>query len=258
MSQGFGIPPPPPPPPPPPFPAAPPPPMPVMAGPNYLALAIELIARNNSAMGTGGIRGLGFLDLRGTSGGLADRVRRYLEYAAQSGGAFPYWTLDLVQKANILAGQPVTAQPSPGNPFGPQTPRGTVPFVIMLDGSCRIGPSLRIGMPVTTNHCYISDMAPQVAFAGEMTFGGILPDREDQVAQPAGVLVSWSNNSGGYRCQGHDARRVGLPMNLYSGPAPAERDYIDTYASGRGKKINWGRHGPPQIVQRRQQDYWTQ
>jgi len=130
-----------------------------------------------------------------------------------------------------------------------------LPFVVMKDGTCRIGPSLRIGMPVTTNHCYISQMSMQVAFAGEMRFGGVLDGTGNNAL--AGVLVAWSNDSGGYRCSGHDSALVGLPMNLYIGShsAPA-KDRIDVYGRGRGAKIDWGRHGPPDIVRRRTRDYW--
>lgn len=233
---------------------------------NYQGIALTLIAKNASTWGAdpalrqfnASIRGRGFLDFRGTSGGAAERLARYLEYAAAHHNVFPYWTLSVADKILIRNGQPVTAQVGPFNTFGPQVPRGAVPFVIMLDGTCRVGPSLRIGMPVTTNHCYISQGALQVAFAGEMRFGGVLRDDARQATGPAGVLLSWSNDSGGYRCSGNDATRVGLPMNLYNGtPTAAPRDRVDVLVHGVGGRINWGRSGPPQTVRRRTQDYWT-
>ena len=238
---------------------------------NYQTIALAMIAKNASVWGASlpdagkllealspAIRGHGFLDLRGTSGGLADRLKRYLEYAADHHNVFPYWTLSVADKVRIRNGQGVTAQPGPHNPFPRQQPRGAVPFVIMLDGTCRIGPSLRIGMPVTTNHCYISQGVLQVAFAGEMRFGGVLADNEGGASGPSGVLVSWSNDSGGYRCSGNDASRVGLPMNLYRGtPTAAPRDRVDTLVHGVGGYINWGRSGPPRTVQTQTQDYWT-
>jgi hypothetical protein len=228
-------------------PAAPP-------GPDFRRLAIQLIAE---AGAFSRIRGYGFLDLRGTTGGKPDRVERYLAIAHANGGFFPYWTLNLAQKNSIRSGQAVIAQPGPHNGFGTLVPVGPVPFVIMLDGTCRIGPSLRVGAGITTNHCYISQMAIQVAFAGEMRFGGVLPDNENEPRAAAGILISWSNDSGGYRCQGNDATRVGLPMNLYRGtPSASAKDRVDYYGQGRGGKINWGRHGPPEIVRRQQQDYW--
>lgn len=247
----------PPPPPPPPFPI-----IPVQApganAPDTLPLALALIARNRSDIGNGPLRGSGFLDYRGTSGGVPERVARYLSYAAANGGTFPYWTLDAAAKALIHLGQSVTAQPGPHNTFGVQTPRGVVPFVVMLDGTLRIGPSLRIGMPVTTNHCYISQGALQVAYAGEMRFGGVMRETADEPTVAAGVLMSWTNNSGGYRCAGNDAARVGLPMNLYRGtPSAPNHDRVDTLVRGVGGRINWGRHGAPQTIRTQQQDYWT-
>lgn len=198
-------------------------------------------------------RGHGFLDLRGTSAGTIDRLYKYVQYFSRF-GRFPYWLLDVQAKARIRNGQAVTANPCPGIPYRAEQPKGTVPFVIMINGECRIGPTFRRvairPLPSTgVNHAFIAQMASQVAFAGEMTFGGFGEGA-------AGVLISWSNDSGGYQCVGNDAYKVGLPMNLYHGKGSLSepRDFVSVYGAGRSK-INWGRSGAPQSAQSKG-DYW--
>jgi len=200
-------------------------------------------------------RGYGFLDLKGTSAGAPDRLAKYIRYAQHHGGVFPYWRLPVAAKATIALGQPVTAVPGPGNTFAAQQPKGIVPFVIMVNGECRIGPTLRrlgvLGLPPTgVNHAFIAQMAHQVAFAGELHFGGA------GVSGAAGVLQAWSNESGGYRTRSVDARRVGLPIALYLDQAglPAVKDYVSHYGAGRSA-VNYGRYGPPAIAQSKG-DYW--
>ncbi|QNI33771.1 hypothetical protein H7849_07590 [Alloacidobacterium dinghuense] len=198
-------------------------------------------------------RGHGFLDLRGTSAGTTDRLLKYIRYFSNL-GHFPYFLLDQQAKAAILVGQAATARPGPRNPFRAEKPKGVVPFVIMINGECRIGPTFRRieirPLPSTgVNHAFIAQMASQVAFAGELKFGGMGEGA-------AGVLISWSNESGGYRSTGNDAYKVGLPMNLFSGRGPlsAPKDFVNAYGAGRSK-INWGRHGPPESAQSKG-DYW--
>ena len=198
-------------------------------------------------------RGHGFLDLKGTSAGAPERLSKYLQYFTHS-GHFPYWTLDVAAKNLIILGNAVTATPGPQNPFRPEKPKGVVPFVIMMNGTCRIGPTFRRvqirPLPSTgVNHAFIAEMAAQVAFAGEMDFGGI-------DGGVAGVLKSWSNESGGYRSAGNDAYKVGLPMNLFDvkGPLSAPKDFVSSYGEGRSK-VNWGSSGPPPSAQPKG-DYW--
>jgi len=213
------------------------------------------------------LRGHGFLDLRGTTGGAMERVQKFLKYAMEHHGVFPYWLLMAADKARLSRGEQVTARAGPFNTLGNIIPRGAVPFVVMTNGECRIGHPLRQGANVTVNHCYVSQMAGQVAFAGELRFGGVLVDNEAEALRyqqlgrdprTAGTLLSWSNDSGGYRCLDVDASRVGMPMDLYRGfqPVPKKKDYVDYIVRGTGGKINWGRLGPPQSVQVRQSDYW--
>lgn len=200
-------------------------------------------------------RGYGFLDLKGTSAGAPDRLGKYILYAQHHHGVFPYWRLPVAVKATIALGQAVMAAPGPGNPFRAEKPKGIVPFVIMVNGECRIGPTMRRlgvkGLPPTgVNHAFIAQMAHQVAFAGELHFGGAGVDGTP------GVLQAWSNESGGYRTKSLDARRVGLPINLYTDQAglPAVRNYVSHYGVGRSA-VNYGRLGPPAFAQSRG-DYW--
>jgi len=200
-------------------------------------------------------RGYGFLDRKGTSAGAPDRLAKYIRYSQHHGGVFPYWRLLAADKDPIAKGRPVDAVPGTGNTFAAQRPKGIVPFVIMVNGECRIGPTLRrlgvTGLPPTgVNHAFIAQMAHQVAFAGELHFGGA------GVIGVPGVLQAWSNESGGYRTRSLDARRVGLPIGLYLDQAglPAVRDYASHYGVGRSA-VNYGRFGPPAIAQSKG-DYW--
>lgn len=238
----------PPPPPPPPAPGVGVPAAPGGVNDTDRRLAAALIAGLSPS--SIGIRGQGFLDLRGTEGGATHRVERHVGIT-RTLGAFPYWTIAIGQRPTMLAGGPIVAIANATNPYpGNMTPQGLVPFVITVAGELRIGPPFRqIAVAgfgnVGVNHANISQMAPMVAFAGEITFGMVGPG-------PApGVVMSWTNDSGGYRCSGLDATRVGLPMPLYQGtPTAQPRDRIDTYAQGRGSRIDWGASGPPPSADR--------
>ncbi len=269
--------------PPAPWPTPPTPPNPfvqpewVNVPPNYQQLVMDLLAGRSTSMllergrqnnperdllwtqerarAIDPARGNGFLDLKGTSAGAPDRLYKYILYSQRHGGHFPYWRLLVADKATIANGQPVIATPGPGNPFLAERPKGIVPFVIMVNGECRIGPTMRRlgvqGLPPTgVNHAFIAQMAHQVAFAGELHFGGA------GVLGAAGVLQNWSNESGGYRTKSLDARRVGLPIGLYLDQAglPAARDQVSHYGAGRSA-VNYGRLGRPPSAQDKG-DYW--
>lgn len=217
------------------------------------------------------VRGYGFLDLRGTSAKDPARLGNYVNNAYPTprpafpvglpltANRFPYWVLAANPcRDDIRRRRVVTARPGALNAAPHQLsiiPVGPVPFVVTLAGQLRMGPPLRQGPGMTVNHGHISHMAVQVAFAGMLYFGGVY-DEVSNTNGTRGVLHGWSNDSGGYRCSDHDARRVGLPMEMYRGEVTAPRSYIDGYRGGRGQRINWGRHGAPPSAAAR--TYWVQ
>ena len=200
------------------------------------------------------IRSHGFLGFGGTTGTEA-------AYNQQGGDQHPYYTLTAADRNLLNADQSVELK---ANPFAvvparqagtlrfpPQTTirnaTGTAPFVIMLDGTCRLGAPLRIGAGIRYNHCYIANRVVQVAFAGEITFR-------------LGKLDYWTNASGGYRCSTHDATRVGLRLDRFrpstdDQPRPVERkpDYV---ISGVRSQVNWGSKGAPPAITNREPLLW--
>jgi hypothetical protein len=137
---------------------------------------------------------------------------KYEERKAKFGGSIPYYTFDRYQLAKNPDAVVYYQVGRAGGTLPPKTktdskPCGALPFVVMLDGEFRVGPS---GVATARlNHAHIADMAPSVLYAGTLFFGNL---------SSAGKFEGWNNDSGAYRCDPDKKELAGLPLNKWRNP----------------------------------------
>ena len=139
----------------------------------------------------------------------------YRSKQAKYGGNIPYYTLDRYE----LFVHPNTPQYFQLGRAGGTLPKrstldsrpvGALAFVVMMDGEFRIAKPMGIGGGGRLNHAHIADMAPQVLYAGTISFGNR--------SSTGGILNWWNNDSGAYRCNQALKALAGLPIERYDNP----------------------------------------